>query len=53
MITQISKVWEVKYFLGWLSQKDICYRLLVINYQLGDVIMAATSLAEAVAFGTR
>ena len=40
-------------FLGWLSRPDICNRLSVINLQPGDVIMAATSLAEVAAFGTR
>ena len=40
-------------FLGWLSRPDIFNRLSVINLQPGDVTMAATSLAEAAAFGTR
>ena len=48
MVTQL-----LQYFLGRLSQPDICNWLSVINYQPGDVIMAATSLAEAAAFGTR
>ena len=39
--------------LGWLSRPDICNRLSVINLQPSDVIVAATSLAEAAAFGTR
>ena len=42
----------VQYFLGQLSRPDICNQLWVIN-QPGDVIMAAKSLAEAVAFETR
>ena len=44
---------HIQNFLGWLSRPDICNQLSVINLQPGDVIMAATSLAEAAAFGTR
>ena len=43
----------VLYFLGQLSRPDICNQLSIINYQPGDSIMAAKSLAKAVAFGTR
>ena len=43
----------VQYFLGQLSRPDICNQLSIINYQPGDSIMAAKSLAEAVAFGMR
>ena len=49
---QLLAYW-LQYFMGRLSRLDICNRLSVINYQPGDVIMVATSLAEAAMFGMR
>ena len=40
------KWWCIQCFLGRLSQS-------VIGYQPGDIIMMATGLVEAAAFGTR
>ena len=51
-VTGIQCTYILQYFLGQLSQPDICNRLSVIGYRPGDVIMAGV-IKPSSAIGTR